>query len=113
MLTTHKHKIQNNLPFNPPNTFGLVLFLKKKKLDKILINNEDFCENFCRQEKIIPLKIEELQELLTELEYDHQIGEGEDFTEEQMETLLDRPNLIEGVMELSDLFLIKPLRQLS
>ena len=70
---------------------------KKKKLDKILINNKDFCKNSWRQEKITPLKIEELQELLTELEYDHQIGGGEDFTEEQMETLLDRPNLIEGV----------------
>ena len=70
---------------------------KKKKLDKILINNKDFCKNSWRQEKITPLKIEELQELLTELEYDQQIGGGEDFTEEQMETLLDRPNLIEGV----------------
>ena len=69
----------------------------KKKLDKILINNKDFCKNSWRQEKITPLKIEELQELLTELEYDQQIGGGEDFTEEQMETLLDRPNLIEGV----------------
>ncbi|KAI6654993.1 Lymphoid-specific helicase [Oopsacas minuta] len=69
----------------------------KKKLDKILINNKDFCKNSWTQNKITTIPIEELQELLTELEYDKRIGEGEDFTEEQMRTLLDRPNLIEGV----------------
>ena len=69
----------------------------KKKLDKILINNKDFCKNSWTQNKINPLRIEDLQELLTELEYDKQIGEGDEFTEEQMNTLLDRPNLIEGM----------------
>ena len=68
----------------------------KKKLDKILINNKDFCKNSWTQNKISPLCIEDLQELLTELEYDKQIGEGDEFTEEQMRTLLDRPNLFEG-----------------
>ena len=73
------------------------LAFKKKKLDKILINNKDFCKNSWTQNKINPVRIEDLQELLTELEYDKQIGEGNEFTKEQMITLLDRANLIEGV----------------
>ena len=69
----------------------------KKKLDKILINNKGFCKNSWTQNKITSVSVEDLQELLTELEYDTKIGEGEDFTEEQIEALLNRDNLIEGV----------------